>query len=80
MGYKIIIPKAGQANADGTERRTYLADEQVEANEEWQKSVMEGFVANGWAVETKTESTSDVEKAEPVKKTRKKRAKKKASK
>lgn len=76
MAYKIIVPKAGTANKEGTESRLYTLDEVVETTAQWQKDLMEVFVANGWAVETKVESTANVEQATPVKTTKKTRRKK----
>lgn len=64
--YKIIIPKAGAANELGTEAKLYTKDEVVETGEAWQQSLMDAFVQNGWAIETKEEVVSDVETAEPV--------------
>jgi hypothetical protein len=64
--YKIIIPKAGASNELGTEAKLYMKDEVVETKEDWQQNLMDTFVTNGWAMETKEEVTSDVEEAEPV--------------
>ena len=64
--FKIVIPKAGAANELGTEARLYAKDEVVETGEAWQESLMDAFVQNGWAIETKEEVVSDVEAAEPV--------------
>lgn len=64
--FKIVIPKAGAANELGTEARLYIKDEIVETSEAWQESLMDAFVENGWAIETKEEVISDVEEAEPV--------------
>jgi hypothetical protein len=64
--FKIVVPKAGAANELGTEARLYTKDEIVETGEAWQESLMDTFVNNGWAIETKEEVISDVEEAEPV--------------
>ena len=64
--YKITVPKVGSNNTHGTEARLYKHDEVVDAKESWQEELMDTFVANGWAIETKMESTIDVEQAEPV--------------
>jgi hypothetical protein len=62
--FKIIVPKPATANKDGTEVKLYVADEIVDAKEEWQDEVMKTFVDNGWAIEVKVDSpdeTVDVE-------------------
>ena len=61
--YKIVIPKAGATNELGTETKLYVLDEIVDAKESWQKEMMGAFSANGWAIEVKMESTSDVEES-----------------
>lgn len=64
--FKIIVPKVGATNELGTESKLYVLDEVVEAKEDWQKSLMDAFVQNSWAIEVKVEDTSDIETAEPV--------------
>ena len=64
--YKITVPKVGSNNTHGTEARLYKHNEVVDAKESWQEELMNTFVANGWAIETKMQSTVDVEQAEPV--------------
>ena len=64
--YKILVPKVGTTNALGTESKLYVLDEQVEAKEEWQQNLMNTFVENKWAVETKMDSIADIETTEPV--------------
>lgn len=64
--YKILVPKVGATNALGTESKLYVADEMVDAKEEWQKSLMSAFVTNKWAVETKMDVAADLETTEPV--------------
>jgi len=64
--YKIVVPKVGASNALGTESKLYVLDEIVEVKEEWQQSLMDAFVQNMWAVETKMDSVADIETTEPV--------------
>jgi len=64
--YKIVVPKVGSNNVNGTDAKLYKLDEIVDATEAWQEEIMNTFVANGWAMETKVEATADVEQAEPV--------------
>jgi len=59
---KIIIPKAGQADADGA-RRTYTADEIVDADDDWQVAEMERMIGNGWAEEVKVDSPDELKRA-----------------
>lgn len=66
--YKILVPKAGANNEQGTEVKLYQLDELVDANEEWQESLMNAFVSNGWAMEVKVDKPSD--QGEPVKRAR----------
>lgn len=79
--YRIEVPKPGATNADGTDVRLYEAGETVKAKAGWQKELMDRFVANGWAIETKMdtpdETTAPV-KAEVKTKPQKKAAPKKA--
>jgi len=76
--YKIIVPKVGASNKEGTETKLYTLDEVIDAKQSWQKSIMDTFVTNGWAVEVKVMAVDSLEKTEPVKsiKTTKKAAKK----
>ena len=64
--FKIIVPKVGSVNEFGTESKLYVLDEIFDAKEPWQISLMDAFVANNWAVETKIASTADIETTEPV--------------
>ena len=69
MAYKIVVPKPAASNSLGTETRLYEAGEIVEAQEEWQKTIMDAFVENGWAIETKdvqTESVLEEGGVEPI--------------
>ena len=69
MAYKIVVPKPAASNSQGTETKLYEAGEVVDAKEEWQKSIMESFVTNGWAIETKdvqTENEVEEGDVEPV--------------
>jgi hypothetical protein len=67
MKYKIIVPKAGSANAQGTASRLYEKDEIVDASEPWVQSVMDVFLQSGWAMEIKVlEPESKVEVAAEV--------------
>lgn len=79
--YRIEVPKPGATNADGTDVRLYEAGETVKAKAAWQRDLMDRFVANGWAIETKMdapdETTAPV-KAEVKAKPKKKAAPKKA--
>jgi|TARA_R110001592_G_scaffold18092_1_gene75586 hypothetical protein len=64
--YKIVVPKVGAINELGTESKLYVLDEMVDAKEEWQQSLMDVFVSNKWAVETKMDAATDLETTEPV--------------
>ena len=62
--YKIVVPKPAADDEKGMNIRLFKADEIVESKGEWQDSIMDGFVANGWAMEVKVDSveeTVDVE-------------------
>lgn len=77
MAYKIVVPKPAASNSQGTETKLYEAGEVVNAKEDWQKSIMDSFVANGWAIETKdvqSESVVDEGEVEPVETEEPKRA------
>jgi|TARA_R100001460_G_scaffold52237_1_gene91067 hypothetical protein len=63
--YKILVPKPGSSNKDGSDVRLYQADEVVEASAKWQAEIMETFVENGWAIEVKAEKGAE-EEGEPV--------------
>ncbi len=63
--FKIIVPKPAAANELGTDTKLYVADELVEAKEDWQQDVMNTFVENGWAMEVKAETGAE-ETSEPV--------------
>jgi len=80
--YRIEVPKPGATNADGSEVRLYEAGETVKAKAGWQKDLMDRFVANGWAIETKMDAPDEVSapvKAEVKAKPKKKAAPKKAA-
>ena len=64
--YKIVVPKVGASNALGTESKLYVHDEVVDAKEDWQEDLMQTFVNNKWAVETKMGTADDLETTEPV--------------
>ena len=69
MAYKILVPKPAASNSHGTETKLYEAGELVDAKEDWQKSIMDSFVQNGWAIETKdvqTENEVEEGEVEPV--------------
>tara|TARA_X000001382_G_scaffold84344_1_gene59708 strand:+ start:112 stop:393 length:282 start_codon:yes stop_codon:yes gene_type:complete len=81
MKVKIMIPKAGTANAEGTATRLYEKDEVVETSEGWQDELMTTFLDNGWAMEIKVVEPKEVAKTEEVTKSEpppKPKAKKKA--
>ena len=62
--YKIVVPKPAADDEKGMNIRLFKADEIVVSKGEWQDSIMDGFVANGWAMEVKVDSveeTVDVE-------------------
>lgn len=61
--YRIQVPKPGASDETGMQVRLYEAGEMVEATEEWQQNVMDAFVANGWAVETKVDAPAEVKRA-----------------
>ena len=88
MKYKIMVPKAGTSNAEGTATRLYGKDELIDASEPWMESLMQTFADNGWAMELKViepEESVSVEaevKPEPKPKAKPKakaKAKKKAA-
>ncbi len=86
MKYKIMVPKAGTSNAEGTATRLYGKDELVDADEPWLESLMQTFADNGWAMEIKVvqpEETATVKaevKPKPKPKAKAKpKAKKKAA-
>ena len=64
--FKITVPQKGAANANGTEVKLYSQNEMIDAKANWEKELMDVFVENGWAVETKMQSVADVEVTEPV--------------
>lgn len=69
MAYKILVPKPAASNSHGTETKLYEAGELVDAKEDWQKSIMDSFVENGWAIETKdvqSENVVEEGEVEPV--------------
>jgi len=51
--YKIQVPKAGAADALGTTVKLYQHGEIVSADSDWLDELMQTFVTNGWAIETK---------------------------
>lgn len=74
--YRIQVPKPGANSADENDVRLYEAGETVKAKAAWQKDLMDKFVANGWAIETKMDSPDETTapvkaevKAKPKKKT-----------
>ena len=86
MKYKIMVPKPGASNAEGTATRLYERDELIDASEPWMESLMQTFADNGWAMELKViepeESVSVEAKVKPKPKPKAKakpKAKKKAA-
>ena len=57
--FKIIVPKPASSNEKGTEVRLYKANEIIDSQGEWQDSVMETFINNGWAMEVKVDSVEE---------------------
>tara|TARA_R110001592_G_scaffold153423_1_gene381858 strand:- start:40 stop:408 length:369 start_codon:yes stop_codon:yes gene_type:complete len=57
--FKIIVPKPASSNEKGTEVRLYKANEIIDSQGEWQDSVMETFMKNGWAMEVKVDSVEE---------------------
>ena len=57
--FKIIVPKPASSNEKGTEIRLYKANEIIDSQGEWQDSVMETFINNGWAMEVKVDSVEE---------------------
>ena len=51
--YKILQNVSGTANENGTEVKLYREGEMIDPLYDWQKDLMNVFVENGWAVETK---------------------------
>ena len=63
--YKIVVPKPGADDPVGINIRLYEAGEIVKAKESWQTELMDAFVANGWAIETKMDAPAET--SAPVK-------------
>lgn len=64
--YRIDVPKPAIKDPEGNEVRLYEVGEIVKAKAEWQETLMEAFVGNGWATEIKIiepEQTTDPVKA-----------------
>jgi len=57
--FKIIVPKPASSNEKGTEVKLYKANEIIDSQGEWQDSVMETFINNGWAMEVKVDSVEE---------------------
>lgn len=57
--FKMIVPKAGTANEEGSEVMLYPVDEIVEAKEQWQEDLMNTFIENGHAIEVKVDSVEE---------------------
>ena len=57
--YKILVPKAGASDSQGTQVKLYQHDEIVDAKEEWQDRLMGAFVQNGWAMEVKADGAEE---------------------
>ena len=72
--FKVIVPKPASSNEKGTEVRLYKANEIIDSQGEWQDSVMETFINNGWAMEVKVDSVEEtldvVEEVKEVKRAR----------
>ena len=51
--YKVLVPKPAAMDENGTTIGLYAADSVVTPAGEWQESIMETFVENGWAMEVK---------------------------
>ena len=51
--YKVLVPKPAAMDEAGTTIGLYAADSVVTPSGEWQESIMETFVENGWAMEVK---------------------------
>lgn len=77
--YRIQVPKPGAANKEGTDVRLYEAGEIVKASTGWQKQMMDQFVENGWAVETKMDSPDETATPAKAKVKAKAKPKKKAT-
>ena len=58
--FKIIVPKVGASNENGTEVKLFQHEEIVETKESWQEENMQVFVTNGWAMELKDDAPSDI--------------------
>ena len=67
--YKILKSTQGTANENGTAVKLYQEGEMIDAVHTWQKDLMNVFVENGWAVETKAVEPT-LETGTPVKKKR----------
>ena len=57
--YKIIVPKPAANDEKGMEIKLFKADEIVDSQGDWQDQIMDGFVANGWAMEVKVDSVDE---------------------
>lgn len=62
--YKILVPKIGAGNKEGTTTRIYKTDEIVDANDQWQEDIMQIFIRNEWAIEVKKDSPEETVKVE----------------
>jgi len=54
MKIKMVVPKAGTANENGTQTRLYGMDEVLDANAPWEIELAQTFLNNGHAIEIKT--------------------------
>ena len=57
--YKILVPKAGAADALGTTVKLYQHGEIIKADSEWLDELMQTFLTNGWAIETKMDEPKE---------------------
>lgn len=74
--FKMVVPKAGSCNKHGTDVKLYQLDEIVEVKEDWQQSLMDGFIKNGFAIEIKMDSVEKTVEVEAKVKPKRARNKK----
>ena len=62
--FKMIVPKAGASNEQGSDLKLYGLDEVVEVKETWQEDLMNTFIENGFAMEVKMDSADQTAEIE----------------
>lgn len=57
--YKILTTKPATGNKEGSITKIYQKDKIINAEDQWQKEIMDVFVNNSWAMEVKMDSVED---------------------